>query len=196
MFRFKLFWVCLLAASSLPGAEEFRLTTRPLRIPERGIVTSMVLMTESNRFSFLPPAGWRPASNPVEKKISLQPRDYSATLVFKITPLGTNSTPELNLESLRAQIAERYPESKILREFESPAMDSRARVFDIEWVVNRKNKVAMRLAFAAYAGGRVEFNLTAPPEKLSRYHVLFGTFMTSFHVEPPLPKPPADLSGP
>jgi len=46
--------VALAAAGSLLGGET-RFFTQAMEIPERGLVTSYVLIAETNRFTFLPP---------------------------------------------------------------------------------------------------------------------------------------------
>ena len=186
-FRSLFVSLALLLIALTPGlaaTEGFKLVSLPLHIPERGEVTSYAIMTESHRFSFLPPPNWKVKSDSKGQEVTLTPPDLMASIQFKITRPGPDLGEESQSSLLRTQIQTRYPGAVIIREFNCYTGGSQGLAFDLERVVQKKSKIAMRLAFVPFAGGRVEFNLTASAQKFEDYHRAFGNLLTSFRIDP------------
>jgi hypothetical protein len=163
---------------------DFQVFTRSLVIPERGPVTSYVVVCASNQFAFLPPPGWLISPDAKERTITLKSRDYSSSLSLKIVPAVQSPSTELKADDLRQLIRDRYPGVRIVREFACHTASGDGLAFDVEQVVQSKRVISRRLAFVPVPGGRVEFNLTCSPDKLASLHTTFGNLLTSFRVQP------------
>ena len=66
---------------TLGAADSFRLIKGFEEIAERGKVPSYIILTESNRFSFLPPPGWNLSHNAAERKVTMVSQDLGAGLL-------------------------------------------------------------------------------------------------------------------
>ena len=165
--------------------EEFRLLTEALEIPERGVVTVYVLLAEGHRFSFLPPARWSVRPDAPKKAVHLLPEDLRAGISFKIQA-GRRVTS--GAVEVREQLLERYPQARISDEFKCYAGGSEGVAFDIERLVGQETSASSRLAFVAFKGGTVEFELTANTSRFADYHLSFGRLLSSFRIDPPTTK--------
>ena len=189
----------LVLAGRLQAAENFRLFTQPLLIPERGEVTSYVLLAGTNKFSFLPPPGWHVRPDAAEKTITFMPVDLSASISVKILsgqPEPTNRQPAnsepASPESLqkgkadhwRQQLLDRYPGAKIMEEFRCYTRGNEGVSFDLEQLVGHKISTSSRVAVVSFSGGSVEFVLTTATKKFADYNFAFGNLLTSFSIEP------------
>jgi hypothetical protein len=177
-----LMWTVSIGSAQQPP--EFQLVPTSVRIPERGEVPGMVILTESNRFEFILPLGWKVSSTTSERKITFDARDFKGTMAMKIVPGPTNS---MDIQVLRDELAVRFAGSKITEESQCYTSDGRGPAFDLEWVING-NSVSVRIGFVPFAGGIIEFSLTATPENFGECRLPFGNLLTSFGVETRLPK--------
>ena len=180
--------ICLVATLMLLGrsteAEGFKMYTRSVLIPERGEVVGYVVMTSSNRFSFLPPPGWNVTDDARESMVTMVPEDFGAKLSFKITDQKKpTSLKEMQTDAFRETITNRYPDAKIVREFLCYTGSAQGITFDVERLSDKRPPVMTRLAFVPLKGGQIEFNLTTESRRFDRYHRVFGNLMTSFRVE-------------
>jgi len=170
---------------NLLGAEDgFRLFTKPLEIPERGEVTSCVVIAGGKRFSFVPPERWSMKPDAVKKTVNLLPEDFGAGIRFKILPGQNEEQPELKAEQLRQQILERFPGARIVNEFKCFAGEKEGLAFDFERLAEKETPVSCRLAFVAFRGGMVEFELITSTKKFTNYQPVFGCVLTSFLIRP------------
>ena len=170
--------------ASLQAAGQFRLFTRPLNIPERGIVTSYVLHTAEGEFRFLPPVDWVVQESATTRTVVMMARNLTTSISFKIVEAGSEAGGAASTNRWRNAISEKYPDAKILAEFPCYTGSGGGTAFDLERKAANKSKVLTRLAFVPIPGGTVEFNLTAPAGKLDELHLAFGNLLTSFRVEP------------
>ncbi|PYL01532.1 MAG: hypothetical protein DME19_01345 [Verrucomicrobia bacterium] len=189
--KWTLFCLACLAGpwpKAVGAEEEFRLVTETLEIPERGVVTVYVLLAEGHRFSFLPPTRWSVRPDAPKKAVHLLPEDLRAGISFKIQAGQNGAKPELNPRQLREQLLERYPQARISDEFKCYAGGSEGVAFDIERMVGQETSASSRLAFVAFKGGTVEFELTANTSRFADYHLSFGRLLSSFRIDPPTTK--------
>jgi len=170
--------------ASLQAAGQFRLFTRPLNIPERGIVTSYVLHTDEAEFRFLPPADWVVQENATTRTVVMMARNLTTSISFKIMEAGSEAGGRVGTNQWRNAISERYPGARILAEFPCYTGNGEGTAFDLERTAANKSKILTRLAFVPMHGGMIEFNLTTPVGKLDELHLVFGNLLTSFRVEP------------
>ncbi len=171
-------------APALALADDFRLFTETVRVPDLGQVTNYVLATEGRRFVFAPPPKWSVRPDAENKTIHLLPEDLRAGISFKITLEQNTAQPELKPEELRQEILERYPGAAITNEFKCYTSGAEGIVFDVRRLVQQKTMVSSRIAFVAFGGGRVEFELTANAERIADYHFVFSALLSSFRIEP------------
>jgi hypothetical protein len=167
----------------LEGAETFRLFSQPLSIPERGEVTSYVLLAGSNRFSFLPPAQWQITAKAEKREVTLLSRDQIAGMSFKIIVDGIAAKGKPDLDKWRKEALKRYPNAKIVSESSCYSGDGEGICFEFHHIASHKAKMSTRLAFVPFREGTIEFLLTAPRESFVDYTFTFGNLLTSFHSE-------------
>jgi hypothetical protein len=173
---------CCLASPD--SADEFRLYTQPLVIPERGAVKSYVLQTSKARFSFLPPLNWAVKENTTTKEVVMMARNLITSIRFKIADAAPEATKEARVAQWRQAILENYPDGKITAEFPCYTSKVEGTALDLERISANKTKVFTRLAFIPLPDGRVEFDLTTTSGDLADMRLAFGNFLTSFRVEP------------
>jgi len=175
--------LCGWSVASLQGAEPFWLFTRPLVIPERGVVTGYVLQTSQERYSFLPPADWVVQEKAATREVVMMAPSLTTSISFKIVPANAESPGGASLEEWRKAIRERYPGARVVAEFPCYTGSGAGTAFDLERRAAKRLKISTRLAVVPLSGGRVEFNLTTPAGKLDEFHFAFGNLLTSFMAE-------------
>ena len=167
----------------LEGAETFRLFSQPLSIPERGEVTSYVLLAGSNRFSFLPPARWQISAKAEKREVTLLSRDQIAGISLKIVVDGIAAKEKKDWDKWRREVTRRYPDAKIVSESNCYSGEGEGICFEFHHVASNKSKMSTRLAFVPFREGTIEFLLTAPRESSEDYTFTFANLLTSFHSE-------------
>ena len=182
-------WVCIaLPALLLPGLhaaeEQFRLFAESIEIAERGKVPGYALLVDGKRMSFMSPAGWSVKPDAAKKTIQLLPQDLRAGIRIRIVLEENGRKPELKAEQLREKVLERYPGAKITHEFRCYTSGEEGLAFDIERLVEEKIAVSSRIAFVAFDGGTIEFELTASTKTFANYHLAFGRLLSSFRIGP------------
>ena len=164
----------------IPGFEE---------IAERGRVPSYIILTESNRFSFLPPPGWNVSQNASERKITLVSKDLGASISFSIMPADAAAGKTLAVEALRDQMLVRFPDAKIVRDFPCFSGGNAGQAFDLERLISKKSPISMRVAIVPFPGGKLEFSLTTASQNFPKHHRTFGILLSSFQIGPLSPPP-------
>ena len=167
----------------LEGAETFRLFSQPLSIPERGEVTSYVLLAGSNRFSFLPPSAWQISGNAEKREVILLSHDQIASISFKLVGKGIAAKGKQDVDQWREEVVRRYPSAKVISESSCYSGDGHGICFEFERITSKKSKLSSSLAFVPFSDVTVEFLLTAPNEKSEEYRFTFANLLTSFHSE-------------
>ena len=168
---------------TLAVADDFRLFTETVRVPDLGQATNYVLVAEGRRFVFVPPPKWSVRPDAENKTIHLLPEDLRAGISFKITLEQNTAQAELKPEELRQEILDRYPGAAITNEFKCYSSRAEGIVFDVRRLVQQKTMVSSRIAFVAFGGGKVEFELTANAERIADYHFTFGAVLSSFRID-------------
>lgn len=165
------------------GAEDFKMLPQSLHIPERGEVTSYLILTASNRFSFLPPPAWNVSESAAEKSVTCVPDDFGAKISFKIIPGISRNVQDLRTDAFRNEVAARYPGARVVGEFRCYTGGKSGLAFDVERSFEKRPPVTSRLAFVPFEGGLVEFELTTETRRFSHYHLVLGNLLTSFRIE-------------
>ena len=164
-------------------AAEIRLFPHPLLIPERGLVTAYVLQKSDRHFAFLPPPEWRLNLEASADKLTMLPTNLTASINFAIQVVSTNQSRSLDASWLRSQLAKRFDQAEVLREFPCYTSDRPGLAFDLETVATNGSKMAYRIAFVLYGEGLIEFDLAAPAASVADYYFAFANLLTSFRIE-------------
>jgi len=172
---------CLLGLSTAQlQAQKFELTNRPLAIPESGTITSTVLKYDTNEFLYVPPYEWRLVAKPQEKEVSYLSPDSSVGITIKVVPGTVGKMSELKSETLRGQIAQRFPKAKINEEFPVYGIGMQGLAFELATAASNGANMNVRLAFLPILGGVVEFTMVAPADKYKEYLMSFSNVVGSF----------------
>ncbi|MHB8523003.1 MAG: hypothetical protein ACYDH9_19915 [Limisphaerales bacterium] len=174
----------LIAVTPLCAEEQFELQQRPLTIPERGTVTSDVIMTDEYEFSFVPPTDWRTEFDAKQKKLTFYCRESNATVVLKIVFKSDGGDYELERRGLRERVRNLHPDATILQELDCHTGAGSGCAFDLEQPLPNHLKDKSRLAFIPFSNGVIEFKLSTAPKQFDHYLPHFGTLLTSFHLQP------------
>lgn len=165
------------------AAEQFKLQVSQQYIPEAGSVTSCLLVTARERYSFLPPANWRIESDEVARKISLVLAD-STVIAIQIKEGAFGTAADQTQVQLRDQVLARFPGASILAESVCYAEAGAGQAFDLEWNAENGTRFATRFAVFSVSGETIELVLTAKPEKFQSHHATFTGLLNTFRVAP------------
>ena len=183
---------CLAFSSTLHA--DFRLVEQTVDTPERGKVMSYLLMTDSNRFAFFPPPGWKLKLIANERKAIFSATNLTTSASVVISdplPKGFDATRTNAWQEL---ILQRYPDTQLLSVFSFPSGAGDGKAFDLKGVAANNTYFLTRVVLVPVQGALLDFNLTCPPTAFDNAVQIFGRFVTSFHVgslEPPERKNPS-----
>ena len=176
------------------AADKFQLLAEPLRIPERGAVLSYAILTESNKFGFIPPVRWNVQADPPAKTVTLLSPDVTASITLSFLPGEAAPAAEPDAARVRREVLARFPGARVTAEFRGYTTGTRCRTLDLKRVVNEQ-AVASRVAVVAYPHLTVQLNLTTSAERFAAYHQSLGQVMASFRREALAPLPPANQAA-
>lgn len=180
------FILLLGTSASLLASEVFQLSTRPLLIPELGMVTSYTIQQETNLYSFLPPPRWRVRGDAAQQRVDLIRPENGTQMWFRFIA-STNVTNELKPELLRQRVQQLYPSAQIQEEFAcATGLGPGQAIEVVRGLTNDPSnqiKLVSRLAYLPAGKYLIEFCFTAPPTRFDREHFTFGNLLTSFRAE-------------
>ena len=187
-FRSRPFVFCLWMLAfhlSIPAAEGFKIFTQPLLInSERGEVSSYVVITDSKRYNFLPPIGWNVSANATEKTVTFLSEDHSASIGLKFIAGVRKASEASGSAATHAEIATRYPDSKIQQEFPCHTSANEGVGFDLERHIEDRPPVSIRFAIVPFEDSTVEFTLTTETRRFAKHRWALANLMTSFRIDP------------
>jgi hypothetical protein len=112
-----------------------------------------------------------------EKKVTLQTRDFGATVDVRF---GGKSLSE---SKLREQVLGRAGQGRIVKQYGWTTPFGQAVAFEVEQATSQNLRIMTRSVFVPQDSGLLEFNLTAQPDKYSRYQKAFENLIASFRSE-------------
>jgi hypothetical protein len=183
-------WVCLTSGLGLQAAETnypFRFFTEVARIPERGEVASYTVIVQSNRFSFMAPAGWAVKADADAKSVTMQPPDLSTgiQLRWQTSPTNTASVEaRAETNSWQQRALALFPGATIGAAFNGHSHAGTVEGFELERSIEKNVRVLSRVAFMRYGGGVMEVVHTGPPGRVREQHLALMTLMTSLQQGP------------
>lgn len=174
----------LAGAADSPAAST-RLERRVVNIPERGAVTAYTTRMGTNTFRFIPPPDWVLSPEVTESVVSLITRDRSASLTLKFSPRPPETNQTRLREAWRAELARRFPEGKVEREFPCFVAGEPGLVFDTERTLAAQRTVLSRVAFVPVRDQQIELSMICGLDKLQARHFAFANLLASLRVEAP-----------
>jgi hypothetical protein len=171
-------WPVAVATAAWAG-DGVKLAQTTRHVPERGPVKGVQIATGLQRVSLILPPDWRIGSSKTEKKVVLQSRDYGATIELR----AEQKPQSAEVKDLRQRVQARAANSRIIKEYEWPTPFGKAFAFETEQATGEKLRLQTRSVFLFKEGELLEFNLTARPEKFTRYQKAFENLIASFRNE-------------
>ncbi len=143
-----------------------------------------ILITASNQFSCVLPAGFRTQVSDEKKELSLLSLDQLGKISVQIVETGGATVPELNNREMRAQALARQPGAKVVDEFVLTAAGKSGPAFELEWWTEAKTKMSMRMGFIPFAGGHLEVTVFAPSSKFRNFDGPLNQLLLSIRTSP------------
>jgi hypothetical protein len=178
----------LLLLASLPAAasaaEVAKMLATRVEIPERGEVQGYLCVLGTNKFSFIPPPGWKPEARLEHREVVFIAPELDASLTLKLQ----NEEHLLPGKGARTNLAERFPNATVVGRFNCYAANEIGPGYFLDQKAAEQAKVKIRYGVVPIPGGTAEFILRAPSVRMPDLHVLYGRFLASFRVEPYRPR--------
>jgi len=166
-------------AATLRAADTPKMFATRIDIPERGEVPGYLFVVGTNKFSFIAPQGWKPEGKVERREVVFMAPDLDASLTLKI--LG--STNSMTAKEVRESLEQRFPNARLLNEFNCHGATQSGWGFDLEQVAAEKARVRIRLGVVPLPDGVAEVVLRAPAARIGDLYFVFGRFLASFQVE-------------
>ena len=163
-------------------AENFRLTSRGVEIPEAGYVTNTILSSARHELMFVPPHGWRQSFDTNALLLVWNSGDFATEIRMRIAPAWP--PPQLKPEDLREKIRRDFPAARLKEEFACYTCGGHGLAFDLDESGRNDLTTRMRVAFVPFGGGTVEFTLITPAQDFARNQLLLGHLLNSFRASP------------
>ncbi|MBI4663661.1 MAG: hypothetical protein HY735_33080 [Verrucomicrobia bacterium] len=147
-------------------------------------VSTLVVMTESNKFSFLPLGGWHTQTDSPQKKIQLSRFEGGSVITIGIDERIGLLSAEFSPEMARQKALQRFPSATIVEECALSCLGRSGPAFDLEWRTTSGARRRTRIGFLAFAGGHLECMLTGPPETVIRDCQALNQLLLTFRHAP------------
>ena len=188
--RVCLWFVVVLALSASTAAYGFQLLEKREQLPEAGERTVSVLRSRDLDFTFLCPTDWVMAADAGNEKIVFRSRDFAVRLVMQIRTGHSAARFPISAAELRKQVLDQIPGATIVEESKCYAGNLAGQAFDVRQQSPDRAITCCRMAFVPFSGGCVEFTLSSSPVGWPTAMAVFGSFLTSFNVDPISPSSP------
>jgi len=187
--------ILLLAAALSAGAaspehsaapERFEIGYDSAIVSERGPITTCVLFHDSQVHKFVPPANMRLMVEGLQKKIVFTGTDLDTTVTIQLLDEKLAATSAAQLNRIRQQVRERYPQGRIVEEGECYTSDGKGCSFDVDYEVENIFRRA-RVCFVPIRdrSETVMFTLATSAATFTAGHLTFMTMVGSFETRPP-----------
>ena len=181
-------WCIIFSALSSSAAERFQLATHTYNTAEDGEITRYLLFTETNKFSFMPPApDWTVGANAADKRVVFTSPDGAMTIAMRMAATNSALQPQVEMDLLRKQAVAHFPEAHIAQEFISYTGSGPGQTFDLQWQSGPASFSA-RLTFISFSGGTIECSMAASLEDFKKNESPFARILASLQAETLTPK--------
>lgn len=188
-------------AAGKPATTDAPLKVAPLKVSSTkesvgsiDTVTRVFVTTETNRFTFLLPKGFRLTSDEAEHALSLAAPDAAGLIKLRISEQAgkeeaskenaAREKPELKPDKVRETLLESQPDARILKEFAASAGNLSGQGFELQWRSATGSMVSSRIAIIPFPGGMLEFSLTALTQRIRQLDWPLNQVMLSFRQAP------------
>lgn len=170
-------------STNQPALPAFRLLSTSQAIAADVARQALVLQAGSNRFTFMPPAGWKPRAVAEEKRIYLTPGTNDITLTLTFQDRNVQEAKELTAETVKGVFLARFPGATVTGEFSPPALSGPGIGFDLEWR-SPTGPLHLRACVAPFPGGQVEAILATTPADFTRHQRKLNSLLLSLRLSP------------
>ena len=164
------------SSNSASNAPSFKAEVRYEGGPGFSPAYRAYLTVGTNRFAFLIPSGFRLRVSE-QRRVQLIKADYSCLLTVQFLeglPLGAK---ELNIESGRETVLQRYPGARILDQSAPKVCGCAGLSYDLEWIAPGKLVQRTRVILVGTNAGIMELSLTSSPEQFGAAQRGFNTLL-------------------
>lgn len=177
------------AAAEPPKVVPLKVSSTKEKVGSIDTVTRVFVTTETNRFTFLLPKGFRLTSDDAERSLSLASPDAAGLIKLRISErAGRGQTsqekPELKPDKVRETLLESQSDAKIIKEFAASAGSLSGLGFELQWRSATGAMVSSRIAVIPFPGGILEFSQTALTQRLRQLDWPLNQIMLSFRQAP------------
>jgi hypothetical protein len=158
---------------------KFDLQLQKVDLPEMGTVTRCQLRTDKGTYGFMPPYHWQIEADTDAKRLNLTSPERSLITVRTLTP-EEDAADKSGTARFHELLTKRYPNAKIIEEFECASGGSAGRGFDLEVEGNAGPRLLFRTIFVPISGEVIEFHLAARPDWFRKDVVILSSLLTSF----------------
>lgn len=169
------------SAGSMPLSVTLeRLPVRSLEPLYRVYVTS-----ETGKFTFIIPAGFRLRGDPADGKLKLGNLEGNCQITFAILDPAPCDSQPLNADNYRDLVQARHPKGKIIERLSPSAAERDGVGYDMQWQTTNKFAQCTRAAFVPSNAGLLEFSATSNPNDFSALRYQLGQVMATFQATTP-----------
>ncbi len=147
-------------------------------------IPALIAVADANRFSFLPPPGWRAQSDVAEKRMRLAHPPTGALITIDIVEGQADDASLISSESFKEKLLARYPNGQVMDEFQASALGRSGPALDLEWRTENHLRQVTRVALIPFSGGRLEFSLTGAADVVRARQHDFNRLLLSFRAAP------------
>ena len=170
-------------STNQPALPAFRLMSTTQAIAAGVARQALVLQAGSNRFTFMPPAGWKAREVAEEKRVYLTPGTNDILLTLTFQDGKAQEARELTAETVKGVLLDRFPGATVTGEFSPPALSGPGTGFDLEWR-SPTGPQQLRACVAPFPGGQVEAILTTHPADFTRHQRKLNSLLLSLRLSP------------
>lgn len=131
-------------------------------------IQTIVVVAESNKFSFLPPQGWQVETDPVLKRIELTRIPGGSRITIDIIEASLSPRAEGRSETLLARALTRFAGATLVEEIRVSALGKVNPAFDLEWRASNGSRRKARVGFIPFDGGFLEYALSGSSENATQ----------------------------
>jgi hypothetical protein len=174
----------MIFSSASAVADEFFLQEQRVEAPEMGQLACYLLTSGQNQFRFVPPTGWRVASDSEQHRVVMHSPDSKASICLAISTSKPGPKSSDSLDALREALRHRFAGAVIAEEFSCYSNNQPGHAFDLQWS-SAGVPMASRIACFSAPNGSLEFTLCTTPTRFRDFQPALGRLLTSFQALSP-----------
>lgn len=161
-------------------APVFRLSPLTQEVASEVTVPAQLLTTDSGRFTFVLPHGWRAQAFADKRQIRMAPPNSSILLTLSFRDGAAPATRE----TAKAAALSRHPGTTVVEEFPIMGFGKPGFGLDLESKSESGQRVLTRVAIVDYPGGELEAEVKAAPSVIGEFHHPMNTILLSLRHSP------------